>query len=170
MDGSSCWRSVKRQRKVSNLPFGPGWYILLDFDFVDPCSWEPVGTINLPSTVQFLDYSAVSIYRQNTPNYIAVTSQEDSQVWIGTIEEIPASPFFVVATLKTTDTIIYDTPRITDDQKRCQVQYCTIEGVAWQNRTQLILVSDQAKKDQDTLCTSKEQSIHYFSMPKNWAD
>jgi hypothetical protein len=136
----------------------------------DACRWEPVDTIQLPPIVQFLDYSAVSIYRYRTPNYIAVTSQENSQVWIGTIAEHTSTPYFEVSTLNMVFTNIYDTPRIADDKNQCQVQYCNVEGVAWQNETHLILVSDKAKKTQSSMCLAKHQQIHYFSLPTNSID
>ena len=34
------------------------------------------------------------------PTYIAITGQENSQVWIGHIDEIKKSPFFEISSLK----------------------------------------------------------------------
>ncbi|CAF3841711.1 unnamed protein product [Rotaria magnacalcarata] len=42
------------------------------------CSWEPVGTLAIPSAVHFDDYSPLSIYHRKAnelPAYVAVTSQ-----------------------------------------------------------------------------------------------
>jgi len=124
--------------------------------------------INLPSTVQFIDYSAISIYRGDLstfPTYIAVTSQENSQVWIGTIKEKDKSPFFQISSLKTD--VIYNLPRATEVPDTCLTKYCNIEGVTWRGKNQLILVSDRSKKDQDATCYQKDQSIHYVTLPKH---
>ncbi|CAF4799020.1 unnamed protein product, partial [Rotaria magnacalcarata] len=46
------------------------------------CSWEPVGTLAIPSTVHFDDYSSLSICHRKAdelPAYAAVTSQLMSQ-------------------------------------------------------------------------------------------
>ena len=130
--------------------------------WLDRCSWEPLGMLPLPRSVTFLDYSAVSINRQTSPHSIAVSSQEDSQLWIGIIEEIETLPFFRVSSPTKTD--LFDTPR--RDEWMCEVQYCNIEGVAWSNGNQVILVSDQAKTDQPTVCSRKDQHIHYFTLSK----
>jgi len=97
------------------------------------------------------------------PTYVAITSQENSQVWIGTIEEINESPFFQISPLKK-DTM-YNLPRAIEVPDQCPITYCNIEGIAWQEKNQLILVSDKSKKDQDAICTEKGQSIHYFVLP-----
>jgi hypothetical protein len=121
--------------------------------------------IKLPSSIQFTDYSAISIYREGLltfPTYVAITSQENSQVWIGLIEEINAFPFFQISSLKTD--VSYNAPRATETSDQCSIQYCNIEGVTWQNENQLILVSDKSKKDQDKICKQKGQSIHYMKL------
>ncbi|CAF3271423.1 unnamed protein product [Rotaria socialis] len=127
------------------------------------CSWEPVGTLVIPSTVHFDDYSSLSIYHRKAnelPAYVAVTSQQMSQVWVGMIEEIYQAPFFSLSSLN--NNTIYDLPRTHAATSECGMKYCNIEGVAWQDGSELILVSDKAKNDQDTQCREKEQSIHYF--------
>ncbi|CAF3342645.1 unnamed protein product [Rotaria socialis] len=130
------------------------------------CSWEPVGTIAMPAWVHFDDYSALSIYHRKAidlPAYVAVTSQERSQVWVGMIEEINQAPFFSLSSLN--NNTIYDLPRTSDATPECGMKYCNIEGVAWQGGNELILVSDKTKSDQDTQCIEKDQSVHYFFLP-----
>ncbi|CAF1407988.1 unnamed protein product [Adineta ricciae] len=132
------------------------------------CSWEPMGTFDLPSSVRFSDYSAMSIYPSKTkqlPTYIAVVSQTNSQLWIGRIDEIDERPYFDVSKLK--KSVVYDFPRSTETASECQIKYCNVEGVAWQGKNQLVLVSDKAKDDQDIHCIEKDQSIHYFALPDN---
>ena len=123
--------------------------------------------IILPSSIQFIDYSAISIYREGLstfPTYVAITSQENSQVWIGLIEEINEFPYFQISSLK--KDVSYNAPRATDTSDQCAIQYCNIEGVAWQGENQLILVSDRSKTDQDAICNDKDQSIHYTKLAK----
>jgi hypothetical protein len=123
--------------------------------------------INLPSSIQFTDYSAISIYREGSltfPTHVAITSQENSQVWIGLIEEINEFPYFQISSLK--KDVSYNAPRATETSDQCAIQYCNIEGVAWQGENQLILVSDKSKKDQDKICKEKGQSIHYTKLTK----
>jgi hypothetical protein len=122
--------------------------------------------------VKFLDYSSVSIFRRNSfdklPSYIAVTSQEESQVFIGIIEEIPQAPYFKISTLP--KNTIYNTPRLLYPNDECLIQYCNIEGVTWRAKNQLILVSDKSKPVQGTACIETDQSIHYFTLPEHLTD
>lgn len=122
--------------------------------------------IKLPSSIEFIDYSAISIYRKDLstfPTYVAITSQENSQVWIGLIDEIDQSPFFQVSSFA--KDVIYNTPPMIKSSNDCAIQYCNVEGVAWLNRTELILISDKSKDDQDAICKEKGQSIHYMAFP-----
>lgn len=135
---------------------------IIFFFFIDPCIWKLVNKIHLPSSVEFLDYSAISIYQKKSSILVAITSQENSQVWIGIIEELNESPYYKISSLK--NDIIYNLPKVNEGSKKCLTQYCNIEGVVWQNETQLILVSDKSKKDQDEICQRKEQSIHYATL------
>lgn len=135
------------------------------------CTWQPVGTFDLPSSVHFTDYSAISIYHQESrelPTYVAVTSQENSQLWIGLIEQINEEPFFRLSSLH--KNTVYNLPRSTETASECQIKYCNIEGVAWRGKNQLILVSDKAKSDQDIHCLEKDQSIHYLVLPEHLSD
>ncbi|CAF4116867.1 unnamed protein product [Rotaria magnacalcarata] len=130
------------------------------------CSWEPVGTLVIPSAVHFNDYSSLSMYHRKEnelPTHVAVTSQVMSQVWVGMIEEINQAPFFSLSPLN--NNTIYALPRTHIATSECGIRYCNIEGVAWQGRNELIFVSDQAKTDQGTQCIEKEQSMHYFFLP-----
>ena len=130
-----------------------------------------MGTFDLPSSVHFNDYSAISIYHQESrelPTYVAVTSQENSQLWIGLIEEIDTAPFFELSPLN--KNTVYDLPRTTGAASECQIKYCNIEGVAWRGKNQLVLVSDRAKSDQDIHCIEKDQSVHYLVLPEHLTD
>jgi hypothetical protein len=84
------------------------------------------------------------------------------------IEEIDRTPFFEISSLK--KDIIYDLARATEVSDQCLIKYCNIEGVTWQSKNQLILVSDKSKKDQDAICNEEDQSIHYVSLPNYLID
>ncbi|CAM4910424.1 unnamed protein product [Rotaria socialis] len=130
------------------------------------CSWDPVGTLVIPSAVHFDDYSSSSMYHRKEnelPTHVAVTSQVMSQVWVDMIEEINQAPFFSLSPLN--NNTIYALPRTHIVTSECGIRYGNIEGVAWQGRNELIFVSDQAKNDQGTQCIEKEQSMHYFFLP-----
>ena len=140
------------------------FFCKLKFFSLASCSWEIVDTMKLPSTVEFIDYSAMSIYRGggflSFPTYVAITSQENSELWIGLIEELDYYPYFQIQSLD--NDLSYHLPRSVD----CSINYCNIEGVTWRGKNQLILVSDKSKKDQDAMCNGKDQSIHYVKLPK----
>ena len=119
--------------------------------------------LNLPLDGQFRDYSALAIYRRTKPYYIAVTSQENSQLWIGTIEEISRAPYFRIKSTKRNP--VYNLPRASVNGSDCSIVYCTIEGVTWQNKNQLIMISDEANDRHAPICVNKDQMVHYFSLP-----
>jgi len=138
------------------------FYLFINFSA--PCQWKPVGIINLPLVAQFRDYSALSVYHQKSGS-IAVTSQEDSQLWIGTIEEIDRAPYYKLKSPKKNS--VYNLPRTTVVGSECPVVYCTIEGVVWHKKNQLIMVSDEAKERHAPICANKDQMVHFFSLPRN---
>ncbi|CAF3778670.1 unnamed protein product [Rotaria magnacalcarata] len=153
------WNFASDNKGIEGLEF-------VSHQGTESCSWEPIGTIAMPTWVHFGDYSALSIYHRKAidlPAYVAVTSQERSQVWVGMIEEINQAPFFSLSSLN--NNTIYDLPRTSVTTPECGMKYCNIEGVAWQGGNELILVSDKAKTDQDTQCIEKDQSVHYFFLP-----
>ncbi len=131
--------------------------------FSAPCQWKSVGIINLPLDAQFRDYSALSVYREKTSGYIAMVSQDDSQLWIGTIEEIDQAPYYKLQSSKNNS--VYNFPRTTGNGSDCSIFYCNVEGVVWQNKNELIMVSDEAKERHAPICVHKDQMIHYFSLP-----
>ena len=111
--------------------------------------WKPVATIALPSSVRFEDYSAVSMRGAR----IAVISQQDSRLWIGTLR-------FRDWTITGRGTI-YDFPRT----KKGRPKYCTLEGLCWLSPRSFVLVSDLCKADQRKGCRKRDESIHVFRIP-----
>ena len=111
--------------------------------------WVPVSRIKLPRTVDFEDYSAVSLRGDR----IAVISQQTSRLWIGRLRR---SDWTIVGPGR-----IYDFPRT----KRGRPQYCTLEGLCWLSDTTFVLVSDLSKAGYRKGCSKTDQSIHIFSLP-----
>jgi hypothetical protein len=111
--------------------------------------WVPISQIKLPRTVDFEDYSAVSLRGDR----IAVISQQTSRLWIGRLR---LSDWTIVGPGR-----IYDFPRT----KRGRPQYCTLEGLCWLSDTTFVLVSDLSKAGYRKGCSKTDQSIHIFSLP-----
>jgi hypothetical protein len=111
--------------------------------------WKPVARIDLPPSVKFEDYSAVSIRGRQ----IAVISQQTSRLWVGTLK-------FGDWTL-TDAGDVYDFPRT----RKGKIKYCTLEGVCWLSPRSFVLVSDLASLDAAKRCRKRDQSIHVFRIP-----
>jgi uncharacterized protein YjiK len=111
-------------------------------------AWVYQQTIELPETVQFIDYAGLAIDN----NRIALVSQESSALWLGKID----TEKWQVGEGKT-----YSFPRDAANE----VIYCNVEGIAWLDEHRLVAVSDQRKKSsQPERCKAKDQSIHMVSV------
>jgi hypothetical protein len=113
--------------------------------------WAHAGTIKLPATVPFVDYSGMSLDQGR----VAVVSQVNSMLWVGQFDEAgwtwrdPGQ--------------LYEFPRSDDGR----IQYGNIEGVGWLGPARIVTVSDRRKKkDQpDKRHSDKDQSVHLFDIP-----
>jgi hypothetical protein len=117
--------------------------------------WEKVAEITLPASVTFDDYSDIAIYG----NKVAITSQENSQIWIGTLS---------TTTWSITGGTAYNFPKGSSSGvvgAGTKVLYGNIEGVSFINANQIVVVSDKAKSDQPSYQEYKDQSIHVFNLP-----
>ncbi|XZF13512.1 hypothetical protein ACTHGU_17165 [Chitinophagaceae bacterium MMS25-I14] len=117
--------------------------------------WQKVAEITLPSSVTFNDYSDIAIYG----NKVAITSQEDAQLWIGTLSD---------TTWEITGGTAYEFPHGSSSGvvgAGSDVLYGNIEGVSFINANQIVVVSDKAKSDQPSYQTYKDQSVHIFNIP-----
>jgi len=47
------------------------------------CYWKTVATLSIPSSALFVDYSAISLHQPSQT--VAISSQENSQLWVGTL-------------------------------------------------------------------------------------
>jgi len=107
-----------------------------------------VARIKLPTTVDFEDYSAVSLRGDR----IAVVSQMTSRLWIGKLRR---DTWSIAGQGR-----IYDFPRT----KRGNPKYCTLEGLCWLSNTRFVLVSDLSKSRYRSKCGKRDQSIHIFRL------
>lgn len=115
--------------------------------------WAHVGTIALPATLPFVDYSGMSVDEGRT----AVVSQVNSMLWIGQLNESDWS-WRDAGTL-------YEFPRSSNEA----ISYGNIEGVAWLSATRIVAVSDRRKKKEqpDNCIAEKDQSLHIFDIPNS---
>ena len=112
--------------------------------------WDHVGTMRLPKTLWFEDYSSLAV----VDDRIAVVSQSSSAGWIGKFSQ---SSWEVVD-----EGSIYRFPL--DDKGR--IIYGNIEGISRVDSERFVVVSDKAKvKDQSKRCCAKDRSIHVFRTP-----
>jgi hypothetical protein len=112
-------------------------------------SWSHIGTVKLPKSVVFVDYSGMGLDNGR----VAVVSQENSMLWIGVFEK---------STWDWRDEgQIYEFPRT----PLGEIQYGNIEGVSWISPRRIVTVSDRRKNDQPEHFADKDQSIHVFDIP-----
>ncbi len=121
------------------------------------CVYETAGLVEVPSEANFQDYSAMAV---RNGREIAITSQEDSGVFVGKIRlgRGDDEPLFHIETVG-----VYHFPRDRD----CEIQYCNIEGVMFLGPHSILAVSDQMKGGgrQGYRCRRKDQSVHVFQFP-----
>ena len=136
------------------------------------CLWRTVKILELPPSVAFVDYSAFAVH--HSTRAIAVTSQENSQLWIGELSG-GSDGEFDPETATFTEGRTYDFPRTSAS---CELQYCNIEGIHWVSGQKesngeglspqmLVAVSDKMKSKgrQAASCFEKDQSMHLFALP-----
>lgn len=104
------------------------------------CSWSTIREIELPPSADFHDYSDISVDENGR---VAITSQEDSAVWIGKMVGQNDAGLWDIDKLEFNDDDfkVYDFPR--NDQ--CKKVYCNIEGIHWMGDNMLMAVSDKMK-------------------------
>ena len=117
--------------------------------------WILVDSITLPSSVTFTDYSDICVYGTK----VAITSQEDGQLWIGTLSStswtITGGTAYEFPHGSSTGVVGAGTYQL----------YGNIEGISFISATQIVVVSDKADASQPAYQTYKEQSIHIFNIP-----
>jgi hypothetical protein len=114
-------------------------------------NWKHVATAQLPASLHFADYSAVSL----AGGRLALVSQESSALWVG---EFCTDTWAAVGP---GDTYLF--PR----DPGGEVVYRTIEGVCWLGPDRVVVVSDRGGKrhEEGHRDRAKEQSLHVFDLP-----
>jgi len=111
--------------------------------------WSHIGTVKLPGSVEFVDYSGMSLDDER----FAVVSQENSMLWVGMFDK---------STWNWRDEgQMCEFPRSPDGE----IQYGNVEGVSWITPNRIVIVSDRHKSDQPKRFVDKDQSIHVFDIP-----
>ncbi|KAL3791629.1 hypothetical protein ACHAW5_000625 [Stephanodiscus triporus] len=160
-EGNHCSEEEEKKKDVGN-----GRVVIMkkrhdDDDGADGCLWETVRVVRIPESAAFLDYSAIDI---TSSGRVAITSQEDSSVWLGHTVGISDGVIdpnaFEFNDVKSS---VWRFPR----DGGCHTIYCNIEGIHFINDEMLMAVSDKmkGKGKQDFRCQEKDQSIHAFVIP-----
>jgi hypothetical protein len=121
------------------------------------CGWEVQKVISVPKSAAFEDYSDMAFAPGQRGggirNQLAITSQENSAVWLG---EFDFDKMDFVG-----DGAYYHFPR----NDHCDQIYCNVEGVEWIDEHRLMFASDRAKADQPFICTTRDQGVHIMVLP-----
>jgi hypothetical protein len=115
----------------------------------DGNTWVKAHTIKLPQTLLFEDYASLTLQG----NRMAIVSQKNSALWIGQLH----SNSWTISGHGDT----YQFPRTPKGLK----PYGNVEGACWIGKNKLVVVSDKAKKQQDSICKTKGRSIHIVEIP-----
>ncbi|KFG33939.1 hypothetical protein TGFOU_245610 [Toxoplasma gondii FOU] len=145
----------------------------------EQCIWTTVRVLHLPREVAFTDYSSIAV----RGSHLAITSQEDSVVWLGKfnmpedkpnhsdggtgVEASVDAPKMLLTDPAALEVVpggqVLNFPR--DEQ--CNIIYCNIEGIAFAGRL-LVTVADKVKAWQDPRCMATDQRVHAFVLPPNF--
>jgi len=152
-----------RCREKEHTSRGNGRIVVMKLNETDTsCVWNTVKILEVPHDAYFADYSAMAIREDG---YVAITSQEDSMLWIGRLfGKNPETGHWNVSELAF-DQVgeMFSFPK----NENCETIYCNIEGIHWLDDGTLIAVSDKThgEGDEDFRCYSKDQSVHVFALP-----
>jgi hypothetical protein len=125
------------------------------------CEWQTLRIVDIPKSADFADYSAISM---DAKGRVAISTQEDSQIWIGRLLGQTPEGLWNIGEMKFDDSkegTKFNFPK----NDMCMTIYCNIEGIHWINDEMLLAVSDKMKKDQDFRCFEKDQRVHVFVLP-----
>ena len=116
--------------------------------------WVHTGTIRLPRTLEFEDYSGISA----AGDRLAVVSQASSALWVGRLRRRRRGPRRRGRRRGT----VFRFP--TDSRGRSV--YRTVEGVSWLGDDRVVVVSDKVKPGSgERSGRAEDQSIHIFTIP-----
>jgi len=124
------------------------------------CMWRTLKVVNLPIS-SFRDYSDLA----ERNGVLAVTSQENSAVFMGKMV-LTKDGLLDPATFNIMKGDVFNFPPTSD----CKVSYCNVEAIDFISDRLLVAGSDtmKGKGRQEFQCSSKEASMHAFSLPGKW--
>jgi hypothetical protein len=129
------------------------------------CEWKTVRKIHIPKSADFRDYSAMTV---SATGRVAISSQEESQLWVGRLLGQNSAGLWDVDALEFEQdkSKVYDFPK----NDMCETIFCNIEGVHWMNpphNDMIMAVSDKMKSKgkQSFTCFEHDQSVHVFVLP-----
>jgi hypothetical protein len=138
-----CEGNEGRAGARGNTPGGGRIYLLQK----SGQAWASVAQINLPTSLDFKDYSALALRGDRlavvSRNRRACGSDASPEKW--TISG---------------DGRTFDFPR----NKNGKRLYCTVEGIDWLSANTFVTVSDLRKKGYPDRCARTDQSIHIFRL------
>jgi hypothetical protein len=104
------------------------------------CEWSTIRTIKIPDTAYFGDYSSIDM---DLSGRVMISSQEESQLWIGQLDGIQPNGLWNVTGMefRKDKGMIFDFPK----NSNCETIYCNIEGVHWVDEYTILAVSDKMK-------------------------
>jgi len=119
-------------------------------------SWNLVTEITLPSSVTFTDYSDIAI---SASGKVAITSQVDGQLWVGTLSSsswaITGGTAYTFPLGNSSGVVGSGTLQL----------YGNVEGVSFITDTQIVICSDKADSSQPSYQSYKEQTVSIFNLP-----
>jgi hypothetical protein len=159
-ESNHCSEKASKKRDVGN-----GRLVIMQKGLSNnnTCIWFTVILLHLPKGVAFRDYSDIAI---SPSGKVLITSQEDSQVWVGQLLGQRSDGLWDLSELKFDEQVgtVFDFPK----DNLCNTIYCNIEGIEWINDDMVVAVSDKMKGHgkQDSVCFDKDQSVHVFMLPE----
>jgi hypothetical protein len=119
-------------------------------------SWNLVTEITLPPSVTFTDYSDLAI---SASGKVAITSQEDGQLWVGQLSS--TSWAFTGGTAYTFP--LGNSSGIIGAGSL--PLYGNVEGVSFITDSQIVICSDKAESSQPSYQLYTEQTVSVFNLP-----
>lgn len=117
--------------------------------------WELITEITLPNSVTFTDYSDIAVYGDQ----VAITSQEDGQLWLGTLS---SSSWSITGGSAYTFPLGNSSGVIGSGSNPL---YGNVEGVTFISSTQIAICSDKRGGSQPSYQSYKEQTVSIFTIP-----
>jgi len=137
---------------------GHGRIVVMErvIDEAGVCEYREAAVVSIPRDANFEDYSDMAIRGR----YMAITSQVNGALWVGSFDLVGEDQGLV----RLKSGRIWDFPR----NDVCQIKYCNVEGVLWEDSDKVALVSDQMKSKgkQSHHCWDKDQMIHAMAVNK----